>query len=177
MNSKLGVNTNMAQINENEANSFVDKKQSSLTPYILLLSLSLHGFFEGIGLGLQNSFQSAFYLFIAIIAHKWAEAFTLGISFNKSHTNKSLFLQLITIFSIITPLGIILGMLLSHSSPLIEAIFLSLSTGTFIYVSASEVIVDEFAITRYKYSKFIMFLLGGVFIGALAILEKENDVR
>jgi len=53
-------------------------KGSSITPYLLLIALSLHGFFEGIALGIQEEVVSGtLFLTFAIIAHKWAEAFTL----------------------------------------------------------------------------------------------------
>lgn len=51
--------------------------KSNLTPYLLLIALSIHGFFEGLALGIQDEFNSVMILAIAIIAHKWAESFTL----------------------------------------------------------------------------------------------------
>jgi len=51
--------------------------KSNLTPYLLLVALSIHGFFEGLALGIQNDINSIMILAIAIIAHKWAESFTL----------------------------------------------------------------------------------------------------
>ena len=51
--------------------------KSNLTPYLLLIALSIHGFFEGLALGIQEEYNSIFILAIAILAHKWAESFTL----------------------------------------------------------------------------------------------------
>jgi len=149
--------------------------KSNITPYLLLVALSFHGLFEGIALGLQKGNQETLFLFIAIISHKWAEAFTLGISFSKAQTEKVTFVRLILLFSFFTPIGIVIGIFLTSSNKLVEAIFLALSTGTFLYVSASEVIVEEFAVTKYKYSKFLMYLLGGVLIAGLAVIEKMGD--
>ena len=82
---------------------------------------------------------------------------------------------MIIIFSLFTPVGILIGIFLSDfKSKIIEGIFLSMSAGTFIYVAASEVIVEEFAVTRYKYQKFFAFLLGGILIAGLSIFEKLN---
>jgi zinc transporter ZupT len=55
------------------------KPKSSLTPFLLLIALSLHGFFEGIALGIQSELNGVFFLGAAILSHKWAEAFTLVI--------------------------------------------------------------------------------------------------
>jgi len=145
---------------------------SNITPYLLLVALSFHGFFEGMALGLQGGPLDTFFLFIAIISHKWAEAFTLGISFHKAQTDKQTFIILIILFSMFTPIGILIGLVLAGGSMLIEGIFLAMSTGTFIYVACSEVIVEEFAITKYKYSKFFAYMVGGIFIAGLALVEK-----
>jgi zinc transporter ZupT len=37
----------------------------------------MHGFFEGIALGIQEQTNGTLFLAFAILAHKWAEAFTL----------------------------------------------------------------------------------------------------
>ncbi len=59
----------------------VDKGDSYLAAYVLLLAMGLHGFFAGIAFGVTNEFTGAFNMFLAIIAHKWSEALTVGISF------------------------------------------------------------------------------------------------
>jgi zinc transporter ZupT len=66
----LGEETGHAHANE-------FKPKSNLTPFLLLIALSLHGFFEGIALGIQGAVKDTLFLFIAIVSHKWAEAFTL----------------------------------------------------------------------------------------------------
>jgi len=80
-------------------------------------------------------------------------------------------IYMMVIFAAFTPLGIGLGIILSETSKIVEGIVLAISTGTFIYVAASEVIVEEFAITKYRYSKFLSYLIGGIFVGFLAVLE------
>ena len=42
-------------------------------------------------------------------------------------------------------------------------------------MSASEVIVEEFAVTKYKYQKFIVYLLGGILIFLLAVMEHMGE--
>ena len=64
-------------------------------------------------------------------SHKWAEAFSLGISFSKANTERKTFIQLILIFSLFTPIGILLGIAFTSSSLFIEGVFLALSAGKF----------------------------------------------
>jgi len=135
------------------------------------LALSTHGLFEGIALGLQRILHGAIFLCLAIMAHKWAEAFTLGVSFSKSNTERSTFIKMIILFSLFTPLGITIGMIIESQNSLLTGVFLALSGGTFLYISASEVIVEEFSISRYKFIKYFLYLLGGVFMGCLCYFE------
>ena len=144
---------------------------SNMTPYILLIALSLHGLFEGIALGVMKTIRDLLFLLVAILAHKWAESLALGISFFKSGTERNIFIKMIVIFSLFSPSGIIIGILFSSAGYLIEGILLSVSGGTFLYVSASEVIVEEFAITKYKYKKYAFYLLGGILVGILKWYE------
>jgi zinc transporter 1/2/3 len=137
----------------------------------------VHGLFEGTALGVQRDMKDTIFLGVAILAHKWAEAFTLGISFSKSGTAKSSYIRMICLFSIFTPFGIILGLLVLGGDPLTQGIFLAISAGTFIYISASEVIVEEFAITKYRYQKYFLYLCGGILVGLLSYMEVANSVE
>ena len=157
------INTNIPQHTFNPT--------SNMTPYILLIALSLHGLFEGIALGVMKTIRDLLFLLVAILAHKWAESLALGISFFKSGTESHIFIKMIVIFSLFSPSGIIIGILFTSAGYLIEGILLSVSGGTFLYVSASEVIVEEFAITKYKYKKYAFYLLGGILVGILKWYE------
>ena len=164
--------------NENEENiiSEIEKEHhtvsSGFTPYVLLLALSFHGIFEGIALGLRSEVKGTLTLLFAIAAHKWAAALTLGISFVKIGTPNKQFLIMIIVFASIGPIGMIIGLILStQTNELVEGIFLAISTGTFIYIACSEVIVEEFESHGNKYWKFILFIVGGVLAASLSFLE------
>lgn len=153
---------------EDEQNS----KKSGITPYILLLALGFHGLFEGMALGIQSEIGGTLFLLLAIAAHKWAASLTLGISFVKAKVSKKQLIIMILIFALIGPVGIVFGLILSSTaSENVEGIFLAISTGTFLYISCSEVIIEEFADPTNKYIKFLMFLLGGIFTAGLSLME------
>ena len=139
------------------------------------MALSLHGIFEGIALGVLNHSNEVIMLFIAIIAHKWAESFALGISFYKAKIDTKIFIKMLTLFTFFTPVGILIGMYFSKSGFLIEGIMLSVSSGTFIYVSTSEVIVEEFSSKGSKHIKFWCYLIGGFLPVLLFILEPSQS--
>lgn len=147
----------------------------SITSYILVIALSVHSIFEGIALGLQRTSIRLFYLFIAISCHKWVEALSIGINFNNSQIDYDTILKFILIFASTTPLGIILGMILSGRSDLIEGFFFAVSSGTFIYISASEVVIEEFSVSKYKKHKFISFIIGAGLIFIFTIFENSQE--
>lgn len=76
------------------------------------------------------------------------------------------------LFTLFTPIGIGIGWILqSNGNRLMEGIILALSSGTFIYVACSEVIVEEFAVTKYKYMKFSMYFVGALLVAGLSVWE------
>jgi len=54
---------------------------------------------------------------------------------------------MIVAFSLMTPLGVILGAFISSNS-IFSSIFFSISSGTFIYIATTEIIVEEFSISK-----------------------------
>ena len=108
----------------------------------------MHAIFEGIALGLTSEFGAMINIMLALILHKPAAALSLGVSLTKNFIDKNeekKGVMLLTIFAAATPFGIMFGMALSHSSEIVEVIFNSFAGGTFLYIAASEVIVDEFS--------------------------------
>ena len=168
LNFNEDISNNQIKHNINE---HVFNPTSSITPYILLIALSVHGIFEGIALGVMNTLKECSILFSAIILHKWAAAFALGISFYKSGTETELFIKMILLFTSFGPLGVIIGMIFTDAGNLIKGIMLSISGGTFIYVSASEVIVEEFSLSKKTKIKFLWFLIGGLLTFILTFIE------
>jgi zinc transporter ZupT len=65
-----------------------------------------------------------------------------------------------------------IGLILKNSNEMIEIIFSSFAGGTFIYIAASEVIVEEFSIIGHnKWLKMLTFLLGATIITLMWLLE------
>lgn len=114
----------------------------NMKPYILCLALGVHAAFEGLALGLQTQMISALDIILAIGIHKGAAGSALGISLVKNFPNDfSLVRKLIFVFAMATPIGIILGILLSGAGVLWDVIFSSLAAGTFVYIGCTEIIV------------------------------------
>jgi zinc transporter 1/2/3 len=144
----------------------------NLTSFVLLIALSTHAFFEGIALGLTKSISPALNIMIGLLIHKTAASISLGISISKNFENdlNKGYLLLIS-FALATPIGIAIGLMLQDTSEMVEVVMSSFAAGTFIYIAASEVIVEEFSLPgRSKWLQMLTFLLGASLITSLWFL-------
>lgn len=112
---------------------------SQTIPYVLALILIIHSVTEGTALGIGNMAE-AIAIFIAIIAHKGSASFALCITLMRYNLPFKQIIFIIIFFSLMTPLGIGLGTLISvltesRSGELITAIFNAFAAGTFLYIA------------------------------------------
>ena len=76
-----------------------------------------------------------------VVIHKTAAAVSLGGAFAGTGYSLRQIVIFIGLFSVMTPLGVVAGMLLVETNLLVDTIFVCLSGGTFIYVACSEIIL------------------------------------
>lgn len=173
-------NTNIALSNDGKNNvrgSFAKTKKDTsccpgMTPYILMIALSVHSIFEGLALGLTKDEGDLINIVIAILVHKGAASLSLGISLIKTFpTDFWLCRKLILLFSFATPLGVFIGMLVANAGDIYEVIFNSVAAGTFLYIACSEVIIEEFSVPGARYWKLLAYILGAMTITLLWFLD------
>lgn len=117
-----------------------DDQHSSAIPYTLAVILIVHALIEGAVLGVNTTLATAFIIFLAIIAHKGSESFALAVILNRSNFKLNRIVTLIVLFSLMTPLGILLGTTVTEflqfkTGQLITAGFNAFAAGTFLYMS------------------------------------------
>ena len=76
--------------------------------------------------------------------HKAAAALALGTAFGQAGFSRGVTFGLLTVFAVVAPIGIGIGMAIGDSSPLLDAVVLAFSGGTFLYVACAETVVREF---------------------------------
>jgi zinc transporter 1/2/3 len=146
---------------------------SNFTPFVLMIGLGTHAVFEGLALGIVGTEEKAFIFALAIALHKGAEGISLGISMQKTFPDDKRFVTyMLILFALFSPIGVGIGMLLEDTNEMIEIIFSSLAAGTFMYISMSEVIVEEFSDPKHKITKLFFFITGIVLITCLGFLEE-----
>ena len=83
-------------------------------------------------------------------------------------------LKMLSFFSAATPLGIIFGMfLLLHSDGVVEGIFGGIAAGTFLYIAASEIIVEEFSVSTFKSLKYLSYIAGIISVCLLITIDED----
>lgn len=80
------------------------------------------------------------------------------------------------------PLGVcmiiideVFGWLLAAQGILTTVIFVSISSGTFVYISTIEVITEEFSLRRFQSSKFACYLGGIFFVCFIWLIESQFE--
>jgi solute carrier family 39 (zinc transporter), member 1/2/3 len=146
----------------------------AMLPYVLALVLSVHSLIAGMALGAESQLATSLALFIAIIAHKGVAAFALGVSLERGAVRRSRSIGIVTLFSVMTPLGILagagLGALLSGPAEhWFEGTFDALAAGTFLYVAVVDIIGGEFSVRKDLWPKFMMVLVGLALMALVAV--------
>mmetsp|Transcript_7095 Transcript_7095/g.6947 ORF Transcript_7095/g.6947 Transcript_7095/m.6947 type:complete len:234 (+) Transcript_7095:226-927(+) len=145
--------------------------QDLISGLVMAVALTMHNLLEGIAIGLQKTEAHFFNIALAVLLHHFFAAFALGI--NIKDLPKAQSLPLMISFVVSEPIGIAAGIGMSSMElPLLDAIFLGLCTGTFLYISCSDIIVDEFSNPAHKYKKYFSFLLGiGLFTFLMEVVR------
>ena len=71
-------------------------------------------------------------------------------------------------------MGVFAGILLSGVNDAVNAILMGVSAGTFIFIASAEIIVEEFAVSRNKFWKYIFYLLGIALMSSVFWIEKAT---
>lgn len=147
-------------------------QKAALSPnaaIILLVAMSVHSLFETMALGIATDKASAIMMAASIGLHQPAESIALLVAFLKTSMPPTAIIRWLAMFSMIGPIGVTLGVFLSNlATPFLDAVIVSITAGTFLYIGATEVVNEEFDdVQGYdKYSRFAAFLGGiGVILG------------
>ena len=130
-----------------------------------MVGLSAHSFFEGFGLGVGMTESGlGFIIFIAIIAHKAMDSFSLTTIFRLAEFSMKKTIGLVLLLSIMTPLGALITLPFIETLKNINlSIPSGLTAGTFLYVVTMDLLPEAFHSDKERASTFI-WLIFGIFI-------------
>ncbi|KAF0288816.1 Zinc transporter ZIP1 [Amphibalanus amphitrite] len=152
---------------------------ASFRVLIVTAALSVHSVFEGVAIGLEPSEPSVWLLTAAIATHKAIIAFCLGEQLASSLTNRRRALASLAGFVVASPLGVILGAVLTagggagHALP--SAVLQALAAGTILYVVLFEIIQGERAKPGPGLARLAAILFGFGFMLLVVCLVREPE--
>ena len=149
-------------------------EQHRVAALAVTVALSLHSIPAGLALRLQSTLAGAFALLLAVVAHKGAAAFALGVSLDRGAIGGRKVLTTVVGFSLTTPLGIVLGPGFGHvledqGAKMSEALFDGLAAGTFLYLATMDILAVEFASPQATLPKLAWLGAGLRFMAVLAL--------
>ncbi|KAG7379953.1 hypothetical protein PHYPSEUDO_007897 [Phytophthora pseudosyringae] len=164
--------------NESEAavsEHVVFSGDSYFLPYLLAALFSVHSLIAGFALGVNHSMnRTAVATTVAIFSHKFIEAMSVGANFAKAKSSiaHQRSIAVLTLYSCMTPLGIFLGMVLADSlrgssALAMEAVALSVASGSFIYLAFHELSEENASQETNAAEKLALFSTG---IASMAVL-------
>jgi solute carrier family 39 (zinc transporter), member 1/2/3 len=127
--------------------------------------MSIHAFFECLAVGLQKTPIGVLSLASAILVHKWAEGLTLGLIYRKEGFSDKISTLMVVFQGCINVLGLLAGASLIGQGYFVMACFMSVSAGTFLYISLGEVLLEQ--VQSMTKRKIFTMLLANVFLSAL----------
>ena len=140
---------------------------------LAVFMLSIHSYLAGFALGLAETTSMTLILFLAIIAHKWAESFSLAVQLSKSTLTFNHALSFFILFSLMLPLGMLSSLYLQDiltPTPLIEPSMSALAAGTFIYLGTLHGLERAVLIKQCCNLKaFTLVLLGFILMAVVSI--------
>lgn len=151
-----------------------EQHHDTLSAYAVLTALSIHSLLAGLALGAQPDLSRALIISLAIVAHKSAAGFALGISLARSPLPTSQSWRLVGLFAAATPIGGLVGALVGEAlegriASSFEAAFLSIAAGTFVYVATFDILRDEFPAPGGRFAKWLVLTSGIAAMGLLAV--------
>lgn len=116
----------------------------------IILALSLHELFEGMAIGLEGTVSTVWFMFGAVSAHKLVLAFCVGMELLVARTRSSLAILYLVTFSIVTPIGIGVGLGISQQvaagqPSLPSGVLQGIACGTLLYVVFFEILTESHA--------------------------------
>ncbi len=137
---------------------------------LTIFILSIHSLLEGIALGSRDDMTLIIAIFIAILAHKWADSYSLAVQIRKNYLSAKHCWLIFIIFAFMTPLGIFIGHVINtdlDQSNILAPVFTSFAAGTFLYIGTLHGLNKAIMVERCCNLKDYIYVIIGFSIMAL----------
>lgn len=150
-----------------------DSDRHTSVGYAAFFGLSVHSLATGIGFSAATQLPELVGpLLIAILAHTGFESFSLSSVFQLAGFSRARVLVTISIFSLLTPAGILLGGVFTrHLGAFGIAVVTALASGTFLYVCLCELLPEVFHHREDGVRKIFLLFAG---VGLMLLLHEAG---
>ena len=149
------------------------KMLESLRISSMLVLVSIRSIFEGMAIGLEKTEAGVWQLFLAVSLHSVAMLFCIGREMIDMNTKTCRIVMHMIGLSLVTPIGVIIGVIITQEQLLIMGVLQGLVGGSLLYITIFEVLEKD------KMRKYGMLgLLGGftVMLGFITMTVIEVGV-
>lgn len=153
------------------------REEATVSPVkslFLFVALSFHSVVEGFTLGTQRDHHEIIAIITAILVHKGLAGFALGETLRSSSHPRRYLLAMCAIFILCSPIGTIIGMAVDtaikeeEENPVLTSVCTALAAGTFLQISAMELIPQVFEIEGSSLPKHFGVMIGFLIMAILA---------
>jgi zinc transporter ZupT len=149
-------------------------KSQVFQAYIFFFALSLHAISDGLSLGAEDGGSGFYGILVAVVVHKGLDGFALGVPLFYAKLPKFHTIFAIIFCSLMTPLGVGIGLAATNSiassqSALAQGIVLSISMGSFIFISLWEMLPAGLHQGKWLAGKLAAVFLGWGIMALLAL--------
>lgn len=171
-----------------EAEVAAAAKAGTVGAVMVVVALSLHSIMEGLALGLVHSNKDVWMLFGALSAHKLIIAFCMGMELLSTGVSRTAFFISLSIFSVASPLGGLVGTLVVSLTTqttamglMVPTVLHGLSGGTLLYVTFCEILERERANPENPTVKMLGLVGGFALMAVLQVVDilyapEENPI-
>ncbi|XP_023347914.1 zinc transporter ZIP1 [Eurytemora carolleeae] len=166
-----------------EFNASSDTIQDAARGFLVILALCIHDLFEGIALGVSRKESAVWFLLLAFASHKWVIAGCLGMKWSSSALKPLVSVLYMTTFCVVSPIGIIVGMLLTspgQESNMMNGtliILQGIATGSLMYVVFFEILEKERQKPVSGILQALAFSGGYIFMVLLGLAEVQSSAE
>mmetsp|Transcript_9107 Transcript_9107/g.27404 ORF Transcript_9107/g.27404 Transcript_9107/m.27404 type:complete len:380 (+) Transcript_9107:225-1364(+) len=143
----------------------------------IYIALTLHSILAGLSLGISG-WLTALSFFIAIVSHKFFASFAAATNLLNGNPSRLVYIAIVSIFALITPIGIAVGMGISaFVNGVATGVLQALSAGMLLYVGTVHTLSESMEKkSTAVYSQIIWYTCGVLLITAITIGLSAGDV-
>lgn len=149
-------------------------RKAVVRAWVFTAAISVHALFDGLSLGAESSTTGFVAILTAVLAHKAFDGIATGAALHPAGFSLRQALGMLAFSAAMTPAGIAIGLGLGElpneggQRDLAEAIVISMSAGSFVFISVVELLPAALEDGRWLKRKLVAFTLGFLAMAALA---------